>query len=229
MSSGCHLKAGLKAWNVPQSLSQFPRSWRDSSFTGSLQSVHSLKCLIRLPARCFIRWYADSESSTTVWDVWGFESFEVTDDINQLKLWVDGSTGLILLPGHTSEGWYDLQVTCHVAVPCSVMKNCTRTGWLHHLPGRRRLAKNSQKKTLAVEISQELFHKLHPLQTLRLDQFLRAVWMGSTPTSQAFRCRRETLGSDRRQMEGATKKTGTRNGRQRGFARKLAGLAVQSP
>jgi len=28
-----------------------------------------------------------------------FESFEVTDDINDLKLWVDGSTGLILLPG----------------------------------------------------------------------------------------------------------------------------------
>lgn len=92
------------------------------------------------------------------------------------------------------------------------------------------VAKNSQKKDLAVEINQELFHiKLHPLQTLRLDQFLRAVRMGSTPTSQAFRCRRETLGSDRRQMEGATKKTGTRNGRQRGFARKLAGLAVQSP
>lgn len=152
MSFECHLKAGRKAWNVP--LSQFPRSWRDSSFTGSLQSVHSLKCLLRLPARCFIGWYADSESSTTVWDVWGFESFEVTDDINELKVWVDGSTGLILLPGHSSEGWYDLQVTCRVAVPCSIVnirEHCTRTVWLHHLPGRRRwkrtLKKNLQLKS----------------------------------------------------------------------------------
>ena len=30
---------------------------------------------------------------------WGFGEFEVTDDINELVLWVDGSTGLVLLPG----------------------------------------------------------------------------------------------------------------------------------
>eukprot|EP00435_Cladocopium_sp_Y103_P061916 s2039_g23.t1 len=29
-----------------------------------------------------------------------FGEFEVTDDINDLVLWVDGSTGLVLLPGH---------------------------------------------------------------------------------------------------------------------------------